>query len=559
MTPHHLWKLLLCGVLLFSVRVPQAAAQPDPLKGVVWEVPDEARRAAEDLRQMKRMGVEAVRTGLIEDPRLLTLADTLGLRLFQELPVERLPAAYLRDTLAFAQELLAPALQRAQRHPSARHFGLARLSDTSDPAACAYFEQLTEFARARAPEGIQFYYVTPFTEDDRCTGTVDFVLLDVLGREDPLWEWVRWQGGEEEAPRAGLGALGKWVRAGSAAGMRTAHSPEAQARYLETALSTLLADTNAVPYAVFVHRWEDVRADFPSPAYDIGDAYVRAYGLFDGAGEPRLSAEVIEGLYTGRQTTFAFPLGEEPAAGFSWAVLLGWAVLILLGVFYALSPRLRQMVPRYFKAHGFYREAVREGRDILFLPSAVLLLVLALGIGVIAEVILRTVRAEEAFLLFFRWLSEDVQEAFVSLLAQPPLLILLLGSAVALALIVWSIVLSLASRRRFMLTPGQAVMLIVWPRWTILLLMIAAMVISTLPYPWAVQAALVLAGLWAVAALYALVRTVVDYAKITRVPPYVAVVVGLANPAIVLLVFGFFAALEHRRELAFLWHLIVRA
>ena len=153
-----------------------AQAQEGPVKGVVWEMGEE-RQAVGDLLWMRQIGVEAVRTGPIESERVLTVADSLGLQLYQELPVRSLPAVALRDTLNDVFGLLNRMLARALAHPSARHFGLAQQVDTSDPAACAYIERLARQVRQQAIPGAQVYYVTAFAEVDRCAGAVDFVLV----------------------------------------------------------------------------------------------------------------------------------------------------------------------------------------------------------------------------------------------------------------------------------------------------------------------------------------------------------------------------------------------
>ena len=173
--------LLLAGTLLLLVS---ATAQETPLKGVVWNVPADIGRAEADLAVMRRMGVEAVRTEIILDGRILTQADSLGLVLFQDLPIEWLSATALRDTLDYALELLETAIERSADHPSARNFGLARLSDSSSPRGCEYFARLTERVR-RLPRG-RTYYVTAFVQDDLCSSEVDMVLIDVSAGSAPL-------------------------------------------------------------------------------------------------------------------------------------------------------------------------------------------------------------------------------------------------------------------------------------------------------------------------------------------------------------------------------------
>lgn len=552
---------LLCGVMVLAAGglAQPVAAQPAPLQGIVWTPPDDPTLATAELRALHTLGVEAIRTPLIQRDHLLTLADTLGLQVFQELQLDHLPAAALADTLAYARSQIAQALDRARRHRSARHFGLARHSDTSDARACTFFQALAAAVRS-LPEG-RAYYVSAFIEADRCAEAVDFVLLDALAAPDPARLLRRWRAAHPARPAA-IGALGLWVDSQAPSGLRVPHSPEAQARYLEKHLAVLLADTLAPPYAVFVYRRADARLPRPSPAHDLTQPYQHNYGLVAADGTPRPANDVVRGFYTGSQTVFAFPPGTAPTPPLPWTLLFGWLVFVLLAACYAFSPRFRYMVPRYFIAHSFYREAIREGRELLLGSSVVLLIALALSAGVLGSIFLEVVRREAAFGLLFDALPEPVQIIGVALLAQPWLLVLLLGSFYALAVALWTSLLSFASRRRQPLIPGQALMLVLWARWPSPLLMAGAMVVPTLPDEQALPLILILAAGWIVLTVSALVRTLRDYAAITYSPPALVLTMGLANPLLVLLLLGLVAALatpDASPVLSFFWHLATRS
>ncbi len=532
---------LALAALLAGVAGGPARAQPKVWKGVVWAAPADVRQAEGDLIRMRRAGVEAVRTGLVRDERLLALADTLGLRFFQELPLDALPAARLADTLAFARETLRRALARARGHPSARHFGLARRSDTSVAEACDFFRALA----GMRPDGVRVYYVSVFTAADRCRDAVDFVLLDGRDRLPPVTDWTG----------RGLATLGAWVDPDGPRGLRNAHAPEAQARFLETRLNALL-DAASPPVAVFVHRWRDAAPDAdadPEPP----DPYGRRYGLHDRTGRPRLAFDVTAGVYTGRQRVFAFPAGRAPGPGAPWIVLVGWAVVAMLAVHYARSPRFRFMAPRYFLAHGFYRDAVREGRDVLPMTSALLLLAIAAGVGMTASVVFGAITDTRAVMTALRWLPGGMRETLAGLLGQPWLLALTAGSLYALALALWAAALAFVARRRRPLTPGQVFMLVVWPRWMLLPLMAAAMVLGARPVSPGTAAAL--AGAWLLLTLWATVRTLIDFARITRAPFARTLAAAFTHPFVLLGVPAcFLAAAFFGPWLSFLRHLVTR-
>ncbi|PSQ80558.1 MAG: hypothetical protein BRD46_03935, partial [Bacteroidetes bacterium QS_8_68_15] len=220
-----------------------------PLRGVVWHPPADEAQAVRALRRMRKAGVEAVRTPLIRREALLDAADTLRLRLFQDLPAAYLSAGELDEALPDLGWELERALLAARRHPSARHFGLLSRSDTSVPRVCEALAELSERAEEQGPSGVRTYYETPFIEHDRCTGAANLTLLDALNREDPQALLRRWQQARTDTTtvpadsvRAGIGALGTWVDP-SDDGLRAPHSPASQARYFEEHLPLLLRDS----------------------------------------------------------------------------------------------------------------------------------------------------------------------------------------------------------------------------------------------------------------------------------------------------------------------------
>jgi hypothetical protein len=103
-----------------------ARAQDRPLNGVVWTPPESVEHATRVLQDMAADGVEAVRTPLLLDERLIRVADTLGMQWYQDLPLSYLSAEALQDTLSFARIQLDQWMAVAERHPSLRHVGLAR-------------------------------------------------------------------------------------------------------------------------------------------------------------------------------------------------------------------------------------------------------------------------------------------------------------------------------------------------------------------------------------------------------------------------------------------------
>jgi hypothetical protein len=388
---------------------------------------------------------------------------------------------------------------------------------------------------------------------------VDFVLADVRDFEDPIAPLRRWDGTlNNRSTPLGIGSMGVGVRNDTLSGLRVPFSPEAQARYFERYLPVVLSDTLSLSIpVVFVYRWRDIQRSYLSTTRDLDAPYGQRYGLHAQENVQRPAKTVVEAIFTGSRETFAFRSGRLPQDHAPLTTFLGWGVFLLLATFYALTPRVRHMVPRYFSAHFFYRDAVREGRDVLFGASTVLLTALGAAFGLTMSVILNVLRETEAFMVAAAWLPRSMQDVVVTILSEPLVLIVLSGCAYAVGMILWTIILSLVSVRGYRISSGQALMLVLWPRWPLLIIMGAAMVLASPPYA-STEAALLLAGGWILFSAVAAARTVVDFVLVTRIPIPFTLPCIIFNPGILVTVVVLLTLLPFGPELRYLWHVATR-
>ncbi len=529
-----------CWALAILLPRP-AAAQQAPLKGIVWTPPADRIQAVQDMYAMAEAGVEAVRADFFRDDDVLDIADTLGLHLYLDLPFSYLSVSGLADTLASAQESLDAALDIARRHVSIRAIGLAGHSDTSDPAACAWFEGLSSRLREEAP-GLLTYYVTLFSEDDACANSVDIVLMDVLDRPDP---WARIE--SAGIPSVGVGALGAGVRYGSSHGLLAPFSPERQARYFEDTLPGLLDSSLGI---VFVYRWRD--RPFSGMASDSVH-----YGLHASDGSVRAAFEVISEVFSGRRTVFAFDEGTPPPEPFPWIVIFGWMIILAFGAGYAFSPRFRYMLPRYFRSHAFFVEAVYTKRENLPGINFAAFFMLVVTTGSTGVLILYNLAATDAFMVAMHQLSPFVQSFVVRMIDRPVLCFLLAGGAHALVLGIWAILWSLLLRfGPRVVRIRQALMVIAWAHWPYLVVMAGAMVASSLPAP-SGQIASALAIVWICFGLFSFIQVLVDIWLMARAMGLL-VPGALLHPFVWVFLLLFNTLLRYPSEVAFVWHAALR-
>lgn len=529
-------------------------AQDAPLKGVVWQMPANRLQAENDLRLMHQRGVEAVRTGIVRDTIVLAVADTLGLQLFQELPVTGLSASQLLDTLVSVRRELEGALARAPRFSSTRHFGIARRSDTSTQRACDYVEELA--ARVRAVRNARVYYTTVFEESDRCAAAVDFVLLETRDAKDPKATLQEWTLHHPDTP-AGIGALGTWVD-NRQEGLLQPHSIQSQARYLETHLTALL-DHAPPAQVVFVHRWRDV--DEPTIRGDLPRPGVQHYGLFAANGLPRPASAVLEGIYNDTQRIFAFATGIATPQPFPWHFLVGWLPLFLVGICYASMRQFRGVTLRYFTAHNYYQDAVRIGRDINADSGVLLLVVLAISAGVTGGLFLQTMQETTALHYLVNSLPVTERRMVLMLLARPLGLIFALASVYALGIALWGALLSAAVRRTQPLEAAQVLILVLMTHWPCLLLLLASLTASSLPFAHAAPLMITVAGLWFLMDLWAAIRTLRDCVTIGAVQTPMVFLLVFARSLSLLFIAGltlYALSDEAANTIDFAWRLATR-
>jgi len=537
--------ILLLGWLLAFPAIAQE--HEGPVIGVDWVAPGDFRDAASDLVEMAEVGFSAVRMPPVFDREFYTLADTLGLTLYMELPFTQLSARGLREELAEADSVLSLVLEAGRGHTSAGPIGITRMSDTRSIGGCDAIRNVAERIQAT---GRKAYYTSPFLEGDRCSEAVDFILVDVLtpfGDSSVLDGLM--EGTVDPGPAEfGLTGLGAAVTRPEAEGWAVEGSPAAQARYMESALNRVRRSDLS---HVFVHRWRDQTAD-PSV---LADPWGRDYGLYTLDSDPRPALQVVRGILRGFQDTFAFDEGEPLDPARPWFSVLGWLMVTLTALMYAGSPRFRTMIPRYFFAHGFFRNAVREAREVLPLTSTAILTVTGLSIGLIGSFVFTGLKDLTLSIHWYRLLSEGTQTSLTAIINVPFVLTVLIGSTTLLSTSVWMGFWMAITGRRARLLPSQALMLASWPRWQVLLLLPITMTLqATAGIPlWSI---LWLSIFWLGTAFWATIRTSFDLYKITGVPPLAAGMVWIIHP-LVLSVLGVFGwSLLNWDQVRFAWNLL---
>ena len=548
--------ILLLGAVLSLPFTPQSLgeplgaatsvdAAPDSIHlGVVWTPPRHPGPAVRSLRRIHAHGANAVRlTRIPTSDAVFAQADSLDLHLYVDLPISFVSATSLDTTLAEARPQLERILELADRHSSLKYVGLADHVDTTVPSACKTLSEWTTRVHD-AQASLQTYYVTPFrAAADACDDAVDRPLIATHGQPHPVRRWRTWN---QKRPGTGIGTLGTWMRPKAPSGLRSPHSIERQARYLEKAFSNLLSSPS--PTAVFVYRWND-RSPSTLPS--------RRYGLIDTSGAPRPAADVVRGFFTSEQRVFAFPDGQAPSSMPVPVIVFGWTVVLIVAGLYAASPFFRQTSVRYFRAHAFYLDAVRQGRDVRSLPNVALLFVVTGTVGTITTLGARMIDDHPPSEFLIAALPSRPGSHLAHALSSPYEAGLVAALVTLAALTLWMGLLTVSAGWKRIFSPSQALMLVVWPFWPVLFGGIVALVAAAeSPIPRSVVAVLLCVG-GVGTIVTATVRVLYDYRKVTKIPILIVLVLALASPLVLLGVAVGALLTQYEIPLQLLWHLMV--
>jgi hypothetical protein len=552
--------LVLTLLQVIPIVPPDALGRREglPHVGVIYDAAASSAEAMADLSSIRAIGANAVLMGLEPRDEVLAWADSLGLSLFQMLPLYGLSAEHYIEKASEQRSILEGALERARRHPGARHFGVAWNVDTSDPRACGAIADLADIVRRAGIPGAQVFYITVFSGSDQCGGEVDFVLLDTTSDEDPARRLAAWR--STRTVDVGLGGLGTWVASSSGSGYKVRHSPEYQARYLETHIRKAMHGGLGPLRALFVERWKDDRVSYPSFDADLRRPYVRPQGLLTEDGASRPALDVVAGLYTGRQEVFAFQAGrprEAPRA--MWHRWLGWMVVAALALLFRMSYLVATNARRYFFSHGFYIEMIGTGRQVSLAPQLTIVLVLSAAAAVLAGIAMDVLVPLPAFSLISSGFAPGVQQALVRTVQAPWVLFITAATVYAGLLLGWAILLTVLAGLRRRLTAAQRIALVVWPRWPLIPIMVGGLVADTLPDPYRIRGVSFLLFLWVASDFWSTMRMIEDFVRAARTSRLPAYLLGAAIPSAALVTLAILVVRGSGIPvLEFAWHLLTR-
>jgi hypothetical protein len=264
---------------------------------------------------------------------------------------------------------------------------------------------------------------------------------------------------------------------------------------------------------------------------------------------------VLSGFYTGRQQVFAFPSGRPPSSEWPWLIVLGWGVIGGLAVLFARLPAFRRTVARYFTAHGFYRDAIREGRETIPGVNLALFVAVAVALGIVASAAARALDPLPSTTLVLEALPDSLGTTLGTWIRAPGLVGVGVGTGCLLLLGAWTLALASAAQEWNGLGVDQTLMLVAWACWPALPAMIVALV-SAAQAPAtaaAVAGLLLLAG--GIASVWMVVRVLLDYVAVSKTPPGIATALGVLSPPVLGTIALVVIVLRYEIALSFLWHL----
>lgn len=500
------WRIILALILFSGLVSPSEASRP--LRGMVWTPPADSAQAQSEIQALADFGVEAVRTSTWPHTGVLAVMAREGMELYFDLPIRFGTQSTYKGAWPDVQQTLARIARELAGQELALAVGLGIFPFSVSPSVCQELASWKSGIQAELPRAI-VYFETAFPDEQACHDVVDLVLLDLRESREAS------QVGRAQALAAtpvGIGSLGTHVIQ-DRMGLRSPHSPEAQARFLETALTPLLEDPDLPVF--FVLNWRDTPSPRPDFRDTYADPYVPSYGLIDQNGQPRPAYHVVRQFFSQTFDVFAYPGGAPPAEPVPWHALLTLGLWLLLGSHYSGSVRFRNLLPRLFNAPGFYRANVREARDALAQTAFMLTLVIAVGNGVFWSLVYENMREVLALTFVLDQLPGPFLHAFAFLQKHPVLLVGCFAIVQAVLALIGALGISVFAGNRNGLYPSQGLALIGLPRTWILLLLLALLSIQGEAYT--PEATMVIVLVWLGFGLLSTLRTFLDVVSMTRI------------------------------------------
>ena len=516
-------------------------------RGFVWQPPISTVQALAELDVISSTGASALRTPVLRDTLLFGRADSLGIVFYQELDVRYRTETELLEATPVASAQLQDAIEFSARYKSGRTFGVSHNSDTANRRSCAYFSTLQGIAD-RHPQNIKLYYTTPFLFKDACAGIVDIRLASAIAAKNYLRNGHQ----QQWPPDMGFASIGIHFNEKSFSGLRSPNSAESQARYLENTLTRIEDFDDPVP-ALFVNRWRDQNE---STSFER-DLFDRRFGV-NGNNGSREARGVARGFFIGNQKVFAFDAGEERRARADWMVVLCWVILSLLSLAYIMTPRIQAMTQRYFFAHGFYCQAVAEGRETTPLASISIVMLISFAFTIVLITVARHVAFSSGFDVLAHRLPDFPQWILLKASSKSMLTILLFALLYFAVMMIQSAYLSFAARGQSRISPVQALQLQIWPRWHMILLMVLSVSLFTTSGGQIDSSkGVLLAALAVLSAVWSSGRSIHDFRRASRQTTPRAAVATVLSPSILIATTLVILLVQHRETISFLRRIFV--
>ena len=441
------------------------------LKGVNW-VEDylidgavfRKSQLIKDLLLIKELNANAIR--IINHPAhpfLVSLCDSLGLFLLQDLPVSFVPPSLLGSNKfnTVFQNYLSETIFRDQSCVSTFAFGIGGNYLQTTPGSTTIFEELTK--KFSSLENIHLYtYFSPILSHNKELFNINCGVSIFNFRKEKIKQYLPGFNKNSIRP-CFVFSYGAPKYANRGIVENDIKFQKHQVQQIVDAWQ-IIQNCNEID-GCFITALADYYGNYPSMIYgNTTDSHLIPVGLVDHQRNKRFSFATVKSFYRGGNypTNPDIDFAEEKPYIFP---LVGLSLLILL--LFAINNRryFRENFKRIFShPHGFYID-LRDGRKIPYSHTLLILLFITGGSGLVFASILFFLKQMFVVdhLLALLIPNSILKNYFDNIVWQPEILILFFSILILLILFCLSLLIrliALLSRKRF--TIGKAILLSFW-------------------------------------------------------------------------------------------------
>jgi hypothetical protein len=244
-----------------------------------------------DVKNLKSMGCNSIKiSGRPASPYLIDLCNRYGLLIFEEIPVNNIPANIISNEnfIALAENYMSEIIINHKNSPCIFAYGIGNDFDVSDKNSMLYVKRLSSFCKS--VDNKLVYYSSRNYNNDICKEFVDLVGINLYDRDLKFFKDIVYNS-KIKKERIFISNYGKVINPSNFSGYSDPSSIESESKYIVDFYKIFKASSFVGSFYISYTDWN---SDFPNlKNFDHNNQYIKTEGLFGLNREQRPPAIIL--------------------------------------------------------------------------------------------------------------------------------------------------------------------------------------------------------------------------------------------------------------------------